>query len=384
MITVDGRLVMLDIDPGEALDMDQFAINDFLVGTLVGDNNRLGAILSPDSEAGSYKLSLSPRGQGTTDDGTGFIFELNGADLEKTFVIGEDAKVIVSGIDGSEIIPEASGAVAVEKYDNGYTLVVNARINGQEYVLAGFMGSAVWRSDDPSTIRAIGEVPEFISDNPELISEDTELTITTEDEPENEAEVTLETDWVLVFSDTFDSNENGWPVAYGEENEEVFYQSDIFQDQYLVYAQQKKEGEYFIERLIDRKLEQVFTVNIDILQEGTGSSGGGLVLSDKNGINQIYFLVFADGGYFWIVQRDSSGLKYPLDYPVSEIKSAGQINTLSIMRAGPDFYFFINSHAVGAVTMEDFAVDRLGVVVIPGPEEPVTCYFDNLEVHGLN
>ncbi len=384
MITVDGRLAMLDIDPGETLELDQFAINDFLVGTLVDDNSRLGAILSPDSEAGSYRLSLSPRGQGTTEDGTGFIFELTGTDIEKTFVIGEDAEVIVSGIDGSEIIPQASGAVAVEKYDNGYTLAINALINGQEYVLAGFMGSAVWRSGDTSTIRAIGDVPEFISDNPELISENTELTITKEDESEDESEVTLEPDWVLAFSDTFDSNENGWPVSYGEENEDVFYQSDIFQEQYLVFVQQKKEGKYFVERLIPRELGQTFSINIDIAQEGAGSSGGGLALSDKNGVNQIYFLVFADGGYFWIVQRDNSGLKYPLDYPVSEIKSVGQINTLSIKRAGAGFYFFINSHAVGAVTMEDFVVDHIGVVVNSGPEESVTCYFDKLEVYDLN
>ena len=383
MVTVDGRLAMLDIDPGEALDLDQFTINDFLVGTLVGDNNRLGAILSPDSEAGSYRLSLSPRGQGTTGDGTGFIFELTGPDIEKTFVIGENAKVIISGIDGSEIIPEASGALVVEKYDDGYTLAINALINGREYILAGFMGSAVWRSDDSSTTKAIGDVPEFISDNPELISEDTELIVVAEDESEDETVEISEPDWVLTFSDNFDSNENGWPVSYGEENEDVFYQSDIFQDQYLVFVQQKKEGEYFVERLIPKELGQTFSVNIDVVQEEAGSSGGGLALSDKNGVNQIYFLVFAYGGYFWIVQRDSSGLKYPLDYPVSEIKSAGQINTLSIMRAGPDFYFFINSKAVGAVTIEDFVIESLGVVVNSGPEEQVTCYFDKLEVYDL-
>ena len=369
MVTVDGRLVMLNIDPGEVLDLDQFTINDFLVGTLVDDNNRLGAILSPDSETGSYRLSLSPRGQGATEDGSCFIFELNSSDIENTFIIGENAEVSLAGIDGSENIAEASGAVIIEKYDNGYTLAINARINSQDYILAGFMGSAVWRSDDSSTIKAIGDAPELI--------------VITEDKTEGETVETSEPDWVLVFSDTFDSNENEWPVSYGEEDEWVFYQSDIFEGNYLVFGQQKKEKNFFIERLIPKKLEQVFSVNIDVVQEGAESSGGGLVLSDKNGVNQIYFIVFAEGGYFGIVQRDSSGLKYPLDYPISEINPSGNINTLSIKRAGPNFYFFINSKAVGGINIEDFVIDRLGVVLKTGSEEQVICYFDNLEIYEL-
>lgn len=380
MVTVDERIVMLNIDPGEALDLDQFTINDFLVGTLVGGDSRLGVILSPDSEAGSYRLSLSPRGQGTTEDGTGFIFDLNGPDIENTFIIGETAEVALAGIDGSEsYIPEASGAVGIEKYENGYLLIIDARINGYDYMLSGFMGDAVWNSNDSSTIRAIGEVPEFLGDAPELISEDPGVLESTGDE----TGVTPEPDWVLVFSDTFDSNENGWPVTYGEEDERLFYQSDIFQGNYSVYSQQKKEGSFFVERLIPGELEQVFTVNIDVLQEGAGSSGGGLALSDKNGANQIYFIVFAEGKYFWIVQKDSSGLKYPLDYPVPEINPSGEINTLSVKRAGPDFYFSVNSKWVGGITMEDFVIDHLGVVVNTGSDEPLTCYFDNLKVYYL-
>lgn len=369
MVTVDGRLVMLNIDPGETLDLDQFTINNLLVGTLVGDNNRLGAIISPDSETGSYRLSLSPRGQGATEDGTCFIFELDGPTIENTFIIGEDAEISLAGIDGSESIAEASGTVIIEKNANGYDLAINARINGKDYMLAGFMGSAIWKSIGSSTAKAIGDAPELI--------------VITEEETEGETGETSEPEWVLAFSDTFDSNENGWPVSYGEENEEVFYQSDIFQDQYLVFCQQKKEGEYFIERLIEKELEQTFSINIDVVQQGADGSGGGLALSDKNSVNQIYFIVFAEGGYFGIVQRDSSGLKYPLDYPVSSINPTGEINTLSIKRAGPNFFFFINSKAVGGITIDDFVIDYLGVVVKIGSDEPITCYFDNLEVYDL-
>ena len=369
MVTVDGRLVMLNIDPGETLDLDQFTINNLLVGTLVGDNNRLGAIISPDSETGSYRLSLSPRGQGATEDGTCFIFELDGPTIENTFIIGEDAEISLAGIDGSESIAEASGTVIIEKNANGYDLAINARINGKDYMLAGFMGSAIWKSIGSSTAKAIGDAPVLI--------------VITEEETEGETGETSEPEWVLAFSDTFDSNENGWPVSYGEENEEVFYQSDIFQDQYLVFCQQKKEGEYFIERLIEKELEQTFSINIDVVQQGADGSGGGLALSDKNSVNQIYFIVFAEGGYFGIVQRDSSGLKYPLDYPVSSINPTGEINTLSIKRAGPNFFFFINSKAVGGITIDDFVIDYLGVVVKTGSDEPITCYFDNLEVYDL-
>ena len=136
--------------------------------------------------------------------------------------------------------------------------------------------------------------------------------------------------------------------------------------------------------MIDRKLEEVFTVNIDILQEGAKSSGGGLALSDKNGVNQIYFLVLTEDGNFQVVKRDSSGLKYLVDYPDSKINPSGEINTLTIYKEEPDYYFFINDLLVAKVIIEDFVIDSLGVVVNVGSEEPVTCYFDNLEVYDLN
>jgi hypothetical protein len=53
------------------------------------------------------------------------------------------------------------------------------------------------------------------------------------------------------------------------------------------------------------------------------------------------------------------------------------------MRGESKFYFSINSKWVGGITMEDFDIDFLGVVVNSDSEEPITYYFDNLEVYDL-
>jgi hypothetical protein len=379
MVTVDSSLAMLNIDPGKALDLDQFAIDDFLVGTLKGDNNRLGAILSPSSNAASYRLSLSPRGQGSTEDGTGFIFDLEGPGIEKKFVIGNDSAVRISGIDGSEnSAGEAIGTVDMKKNGNGYDIFINAVINGQDIFLEGFMGSAVWRSNDNSTVKAISNATALIV-NPEdeIPAEIVENTVKETAEPS-------ETEWVPVWTETFESNENGWPVSYGEQGKSAYFQSDIFEGQYLVYGQQKKEGNTIIKRLIPLDLEMVFMASIEVVQEGSEFSGGGLILSDKYEDNEIYFIVSATNGIFRLIQKDSNGYSYPLDYRVSSINPPGQVNILSVKRFGPLFYFYINSELVGGLEVENLVIDNIGVGLITyWEEEPITCYFDNLEIYEI-
>ena len=383
MVTVDSSLAMLNIDPGKALDLDQFAIDDFLVGTLTGDNNRLGAILSPFSNAASYRLSLSPRGQGSTEDGTGFIFDLEGPGIEKKFVIGNDATVRISGIDGSENpAGEATGTVDMKKNGNGYDIFINAVINGQDIFLEGFMGSAVWKSNDNSTVKAIGNAATLtVNPEDEIPAESVKNTV-------EETTKSSETEWVQIWTETFESNENGWPVSYGEQGESAYFQSDIFEGQYLVNGQQKKEGHTIIKRSIpldlDMVFDMVFMASIEVVQEGSEFSGGGLIFSDKNGANEIYFIVSATYGIFRLIQKDSTGYSYPLDYRVSSINPPGQVNILLVKRFGPLFYFYINSELVGGLTVENLVIDNIGVCLITyWEEEPITCYFDNLGIYEI-
>jgi len=67
-----------------------------------------------------------------------------------------------------------------------------------------------------------------------------------------------------VWIETFDSNKNGWPVSYGEQGKSAYFQSDIFEGQYLVNGQQKKEGNTIIKRLIPLDLEMVFMTSIEV------------------------------------------------------------------------------------------------------------------------
>jgi len=144
MITVDGELAMVSIDPGQAIDEDLFEVSNLFVGTLGEGDDRLGAILSPGDETGTRRLSLSPRGQGTNEDGTEVVFVLREAGPDGSS--GAGLRVVT--LDGSEEVPDAHGTVNVKAEGDGYEVSVDVRVDGREIVVAGRMRSGLWTATD--------------------------------------------------------------------------------------------------------------------------------------------------------------------------------------------------------------------------------------------
>ena len=233
MITVDGHLAMLSIDPGEATDLDQFLITDFMVGTLGEGDNRLGAILSPGEKPGSYRLSLSPRGQGTTRDGAELVLDLEGTQLEDEYTLGTDGRASLIELDGSEIAVQSSGKVTIARQENTYEVHFDGIVNDRNYLVAGTLGNGVWKSGDQSPVRAIGEawplaerqattlqLPTLTS--PPVAPAPT-LTPASVATPPLTGDTSSEPEaipgWQLLLHDTFDSNINNWPVTYSSDDE---------------------------------------------------------------------------------------------------------------------------------------------------------------------
>ena len=144
MITVDGDLAMASIDHGHAMDEALFEISELFVGTLGEGNDRLGAILSPGDETGTYRLSLSPRGQGTTQAGTEVVFVLGEPGPDGSS--GAGPRVVT--LDGSEVHVAASGTVNIMGEGDPYEVSVDARVNGREIVVSGRMRSGLWTATD--------------------------------------------------------------------------------------------------------------------------------------------------------------------------------------------------------------------------------------------
>jgi hypothetical protein len=152
MITVDGDLAMASIDPGHAMDEALFQVSELFVGTLGEGNDRLGAILSPGDETGTYRLSLSPRGQGTTQAGTEVVFDLESSSLEGAFTLGTNAAASVVDYDGSEKRAQASGTVIITTDGNTCKVTVNARVDDRALAVSGRMRSGLWTVDDGAGI----------------------------------------------------------------------------------------------------------------------------------------------------------------------------------------------------------------------------------------
>jgi len=148
MITVDGELAMASIDPGVAIDEEVLQVSELFVGTLGEGDDRLGAILSPSDEPGTYRLSLSPRGQGTTENGTEVVFDLERSSLEGAYTLGTDAVASVVALDGSEARAQASGTVTITPQANLYDVSVDARVDSRALVVSGRMRSGLWTATD--------------------------------------------------------------------------------------------------------------------------------------------------------------------------------------------------------------------------------------------
>jgi pSer/pThr/pTyr-binding forkhead associated (FHA) protein len=148
MITVDGVLAMASIDTGYAMDEALFQVSELFVGTLGEGEDRLGAILSPGGETGTYRLSLSPRGQGTTQAGTEVVFDLKSSSPEGAFTLGTNAFASVVEYDGSEKRAQASGMVIITTDGNTCKVSVNTRVDDRALVVSGRMRSGLWTVDD--------------------------------------------------------------------------------------------------------------------------------------------------------------------------------------------------------------------------------------------
>jgi hypothetical protein len=395
MITADGNLALLSIDLGEAIDLDQFDITGFYVGTLGEGDNRLGAILSPGDSQGTYRLSLSPRGQGTTQDGTEFIFDLEGTKLDQVYVLGTDARASIVDLEGSESPVQASGKITITRQGKNYIVNLSGRINDRDYEISGMLGNGFWKSSDHSTVQALGEALPLVewqkankqpaaSITLQPVPGITSMPTSVAAAPTSKitsAEPEAMSDWELILYETFDDNDNNWPVSYSSDDEYLFYQSDLFQDQYMIFAERKSGNRPLVMRLIDYKVGPQFHISVEVTQEGNANSDCGLIVSTNDEAYVVGFATSAMGGEFRVMQREGSGnWDETYGWTTSQAIHPNQVNLLAMMGDSQGLSLYINDQQVGVVDIAGLDVQRLGLSASVGSEEPVVCYFDNLQV----
>ncbi len=384
MITVEGQLALLSIDPGEVIDLDQFEVTGFFIGTLGEGDHRLGGILSPGNLPGTFRLSLSPRGQGTTQDGSEIIFDLAGAQVDRVFVLGTDAHASTVDLDGTEHPAPASGTIEISRQGKNYAVSLDVTINERSYEISGLLGNGLWQRRDPSTAQALGEANPLAGRQTTAITQQPQADPASRPPNDNtptapEANV----GWNLLLDDMFEANNNQWPVTFSSQDEVLFYQSDLFQSQYLVFAQRKSGVRPQITRMIDFNVGLQFKISVEVTQEGNAASDCGLVISTQDEAHRLGFGVSAADRAFRVLQKEAGGSwEETLGWTPSQAIDPGQANQLSWLGNSQGLTFYINDQQVGVLEITGLDVQRLGFSASVGSEEPVLCYFDNLKVFG--
>lgn len=145
MATTGDRLIWLQYDPGSAQPLPDEPPLAY-VGALKGGAVALGALLTRGEE--KTRLSVSPRGQGTTEDGVEHVIELD-AKGDDPFTgehdVGSSARVRAVDREGVESYVVATGRVAIRRTTGkGYQVELEVRVGELAMTGTGYVHNALW------------------------------------------------------------------------------------------------------------------------------------------------------------------------------------------------------------------------------------------------
>jgi hypothetical protein len=144
LTTVEDRVVAVELDPATAFEPPPDAPLSY-VGELQGDGGaKVGALLSRGERT---RLSISPRGQGTTEDGVEHVFVVqpSGDDpLAGEYVAGTDLEALRVAADGTESPVNATGQLIVEADGSEYQIDVHLDLGGSPVRATGRLRNALW------------------------------------------------------------------------------------------------------------------------------------------------------------------------------------------------------------------------------------------------
>jgi hypothetical protein len=165
-------------------------------------------------------------------------------------------------------------------------------------------------------------------------------------------------DWPIVLSDSFDDNDNGWPV--GE-----------YDDEYVHGTRSISDGKYLIEITAKEPLFWWFPPDAESLQdfylsaegnklEGPADSNYGLVFRDSEKM-EYYFQILPDTQKYGVFMFDGQMWSTLIDHTFSSQIERHGSNQLAVLAQSSHFTFFINGKEVDTATDDTLKKGRAGV-----------------------
>jgi hypothetical protein len=375
MITVDGRLAVVSIDPGVALDLEEYRVSGLFVGALGEGPDRLGAILSPGEEMGTYRLSFSPRGQGTTRVGTEVVLDLEGPSLAGEYILGANARAGLVNRDGLEASAPASGTVSIIRVGDAFEIRLDVRVDNRTYQASGMVADGLWRSWDRLPGLALGETWPPVARRATQV-QPTTATATQEAESPPTQTPPPGPRWRLLLQEPFDSNVNEWPTGV-RDSAKVHLTAELAQGRYSLLTETGTGATSWpwAGQTIAVSVGPRFSISVDATQTGDATSYCGLYVAGEKHAGRTVLFVSSLSSSFAVLY----GEREPEWEPSSSVQS-GQANRLSVVSDGSEIVFSANGVPVATLDAHELDVQWVGVVASYGSSTPTHCSFDDLEI----
>lgn len=184
--------------------------------------------------------------------------------------------------------------------------------------------------------------------------------------------------WKVILSDTFDSNENNWLIEEASDDEYALTSYQILDGKYQWASTSHKPFIGWV-RTGSSQLDD-FYVTVEARQaSGPDSSDYGFVLREDEDSNFYYFGISDSGQYaFLLFFNNWSALR---DWTDTSLIRPGEDNKITIIVQGSQFIFFINDQYLTEITNDKIPKGKVALAVeLANENDQAVFEFDNLEL----
>jgi hypothetical protein len=193
----------------------------------------------------------------------------------------------------------------------------------------------------------------------------------------------VELDREILFSETFDSNENNWMIDE-QDDEYGQYSSNIVDGRYRL-SHTAAQGVFAWEHLPEAEFDNfVMVVDAIPVEANTDFYGYGLTFRGNADNDGLYVFKIEDDSY--LVNLLADGEWYTLvDYTPMPAINVGGPNQLMIEAIGPMLTFYINGEEATSIEDDSLQTGSVGMALeLNKVGDSVTVEFDNLMVYALS
>jgi tetratricopeptide (TPR) repeat protein len=187
-----------------------------------------------------------------------------------------------------------------------------------------------------------------------------------------------ESNWNIVFEDSFDSNNHNW----GGNNEEEFFQiTRSFDEGVYVWDIETIQSSHIFADTYDLPEVSDFSITIDVKQSsGPTNTPHGIIFRFKSVGEGFYYFVITKVGLFSIGYFDSINWLPILDWEQNSAIRANDENKLVVIAEGSEFRFFVNGQQVAVLSDERLASGSFVLMAFVDAQKSVRLEFDNLKL----